>query len=145
MVHAAPLTMNISRMLCQKWVSRAGTSNYIPRILWDVITWRSWKLLLAQHPWYEKMHIFNIKRIMFRLVSWFEPQTRSMRSYDIVQCLDRVILQMMSRVPFPWIWTWNKCCRPNGSNLFPDMLLECPALFSYNATQEQVSYCGDMY
>ena len=28
----------IWRLVCQKQVSRAGTSNYIPQILWDVIT-----------------------------------------------------------------------------------------------------------
>ena len=37
-------------VLCQKQVSRAGTSNYIPQILWDVITCPCpWYLLLAQH------------------------------------------------------------------------------------------------
>ena len=37
---------------CQKQVSRAGTSNYIPQYLWDVITctW-PWYLLQAQHFW----------------------------------------------------------------------------------------------
>ena len=39
-------------VLFQKQVSRAGTSNYIPRILWDVITCPCpWYLLLAQHSW----------------------------------------------------------------------------------------------
>ena len=33
-------------MSCQKQISRAGASNYIPQILWDVITWY---LFLAQH------------------------------------------------------------------------------------------------
>ena len=28
----------VSGVLCQKRVSRAGTSDYIPQILWDVIT-----------------------------------------------------------------------------------------------------------
>ena len=39
-------------VLCQKQVSRAGTSNYIPQYLWDVVTcpFLSY-LLLAQHPW----------------------------------------------------------------------------------------------
>ena len=37
-------------MLCQKLVSMAGTSNYIPHILWDVITCPClWYLLLEQH------------------------------------------------------------------------------------------------
>ena len=40
-------------VLCQKLVSRAGTSNYIPHFLWDVITCPCpWYLLLAQHPWF---------------------------------------------------------------------------------------------
>ena len=35
-------------LVCQKQVSRAGTSNYIPHLLWDVITCpRPWYLLLA--------------------------------------------------------------------------------------------------
>ena len=40
-----------SGLLCQKQVSRARTSNYIPQFLWDVITcpW-PWYLLLAQYP-----------------------------------------------------------------------------------------------
>ena len=41
-------------VLCQKQVSRAGTSNYIPQILWDVITCPCpWYLLPAQHSSYE--------------------------------------------------------------------------------------------
>ena len=40
----------ISGVLCQKQVSRAGTSNYIPQILWDVITCPCpWYLLLVKH------------------------------------------------------------------------------------------------
>ena len=39
----APFTMHnlmimVCRLVCQKQASRAGTSNYIPRYLWDVIT-----------------------------------------------------------------------------------------------------------
>ena len=41
-----------SGVLCQKQVSRAGTSNYIPQILWDVITCSCpWYLHLTQHSW----------------------------------------------------------------------------------------------
>ena len=37
----------------QKQVSKAGTSNYIPQIQWDMITCPCpWYLLLAQHSWY---------------------------------------------------------------------------------------------
>ena len=37
-------------VLCQKQVSRAVTSNFIPQIPWDVITWPCpWYLLLTQH------------------------------------------------------------------------------------------------
>ena len=37
-------------VLCQEQVSRAGSSNYIPQYLWDVITYPCpWCLLLAQH------------------------------------------------------------------------------------------------
>ena len=42
-----------SRMLHQKQLSRAGTSNYIPQQLRDVITCTCpWYLRLAQHSWY---------------------------------------------------------------------------------------------
>ena len=37
---------DISEVLCQKQLSRAGTSNYIPQILWDVIT--------CPCPWYPR-------------------------------------------------------------------------------------------
>ena len=41
---------NMWGVLCQKQVSRAGTINYIPQYLWDVITCPcAWYLLLAQH------------------------------------------------------------------------------------------------
>ena len=41
------ITMNWKRV-CQKKVSSAGTSNHIPRILWDIIAWLCpWCLLLA--------------------------------------------------------------------------------------------------
>ena len=41
--------INIWGVLCQKQLSKAGTSNYIPYILWDVITCPCpWLLLLAQ-------------------------------------------------------------------------------------------------
>ena len=44
---------NIWRVLYQKYVSRAGTSNYISRILGDVITCpHPWYLLLIQHSSY---------------------------------------------------------------------------------------------
>ena len=40
----------VSGVLCQKRVSRAGTSDYIPQILWDLITCPyPWYLHLAQH------------------------------------------------------------------------------------------------
>ena len=40
---------HICGLLCEKQVSRAGTSNYIPQILWEVITCPCpWYLLLAQ-------------------------------------------------------------------------------------------------
>ena len=49
--HLRPGIAGIYRgVLSQKQVSRAGTSNYIPRYLWDVITYPyPWYLLLAYH------------------------------------------------------------------------------------------------
>ena len=51
-----PLTPPKWGPVCPKQVSRAGTSNYIPQILWDVITCPCpWHLLLAHKssysPW----------------------------------------------------------------------------------------------
>ena len=38
--------------VCQKQVSRAGTGNYIPQILWGVITWSClWYLFLLYNLW----------------------------------------------------------------------------------------------
>ena len=48
-------------VLCQKQISRARTSNYIPQILWDVITCPSpYYLLLAQHSLMMKYITWNI-------------------------------------------------------------------------------------
>ena len=53
--HCVWLSQNIVQILnwgvlCQEQVSRAGTSNYIPQYLWDVITCPSpWYLLQTQH------------------------------------------------------------------------------------------------
>ena len=42
-------------VLCQKQVSRAGTSNYIPQILWDVVTCSCpWYLLLGHRSLTDK-------------------------------------------------------------------------------------------
>ena len=59
----------ISRVLCQKQVSRAGRSNYIPQYLWDYITFPCpWYLLLAQHTSYNayvfhNQHPYNVSPI----------------------------------------------------------------------------------
>ena len=61
---------NIWGVLCQKKVSRAGTSKCIPQYLWDVITYPCpWYLLLGQHSWF----ILNLIII-----------TKSRSSYSIV-------------------------------------------------------------
>ena len=47
-------------MLCQKQLSRAGISNYIPQYQWDVITYPCpWYLLLAQHSSYHVQYILR--------------------------------------------------------------------------------------
>ena len=47
-VHRWPHAPIISGLLYHKWVSRAWTSNYIPQIMWDVITCPCpWYLLIA--------------------------------------------------------------------------------------------------
>ena len=56
------LVHNIFRVLYQKQVSRAWTSNYIPQYLWDVITCPCpWYLLLAQHSSYTR-HTVHLKK-----------------------------------------------------------------------------------
>ena len=53
---------HISWVLCQKQVSRAGTSNYTPQILWGVINCRwPWCRLLAQHPSFHRHPAFSYK------------------------------------------------------------------------------------
>ena len=52
-MHADVYAWCISEVLLQKQVSMAGTSNYIPQILWDVITCPCpWYLPLVQYPSY---------------------------------------------------------------------------------------------
>ena len=57
------------KKLCQKQVSKAGRSNYIPQYLWDVITFPCpWYLLLAQHSSYHSnvfhnQHPYNVSSI----------------------------------------------------------------------------------
>ena len=47
-------------VLCQKQVSRPGTSNYIPQYLWDVIACSCpWYPLLVQYTWTQKMRILS--------------------------------------------------------------------------------------
>ena len=46
----------MARVLCQNQISRAGTSNYIPQILWDVITCPCPCLPLFQHSAYRVIH-----------------------------------------------------------------------------------------
>ena len=54
--------MHIWGLLCQKRISRAGTSNYTPQHLWGVITCPCpWYLLLAQHSTYGTCHDDVIK------------------------------------------------------------------------------------
>ena len=56
--HRAHYDVNVMQECCarQQQVSRAGTSKYIPVILWDVITCPCpWYLLLAQHSSYWRL------------------------------------------------------------------------------------------
>ena len=51
-----------TQALCQKQVSRAGTNDYIPQILWDVIIGPfPWYLLLAQLSPYIYKHLCAIQ------------------------------------------------------------------------------------
>ena len=57
--HATVQSLWKSGVLCQEQISRTGTSNYIPHILWDVITCPcTWYLLLTE---YSSRH-----RVIFR-------------------------------------------------------------------------------
>ena len=52
---------DISVILCQKQISRAGTSNNIPQTLWDVITCSCpWYLLLAQRYSYQAPEYYSL-------------------------------------------------------------------------------------
>ena len=56
--HMAPVPTNPHTwsVLCEKQVSSAGTCNYIPQYLWDIITFPCpWYLLLAQHSSYDSL------------------------------------------------------------------------------------------
>ena len=58
------------RVLCQEQVSRAGTSNYIPQYLWDIITCPYPQyLLLVQHSWYGPWTAVHPKK--YTRGSWF--------------------------------------------------------------------------
>ena len=49
-------------VLCQKQVSRAGTSNYIPLILWDVITCACpWYLILLHNTTHTQKSIWIVR------------------------------------------------------------------------------------
>ena len=62
--------IHIWEVLCQKQVSRAGRSNYIPHYLWDVITCPCpWYLHLAQNSWYMVVYckkLFNFSSPWWR-------------------------------------------------------------------------------
>ena len=54
-------------VLCQKQVSRTGTSNYTPQILWDVITCPCpWYLLLTQYSSYDTWNHYTKRWIYIR-------------------------------------------------------------------------------
>ena len=71
--------MQAKCQVCQKQVERAGTNDYIPQILWDVIICSShWYLFLIQHSSYN-IDIYpkdSHKRIEYlkRLVSFVDSQ-----------------------------------------------------------------------
>ena len=64
---------HILGLVCRKQISRAGTSNYIPQILWDVITCPCpWYLILVHQSsymyiciWYYLLIVANIKYNLF--------------------------------------------------------------------------------
>ena len=58
--------MMISGLACQKHMSRTGTSNYIPQILWDVITCPS--------PWYP----FLPHKSSYKINSELSPSSHAM-------------------------------------------------------------------
>ena len=64
-------TYQISRVLCQKQVSKAGTSNYLPQIQWDVMICPCpGYLILAQHSshmnWIRFVHLWCTLRKWLR-------------------------------------------------------------------------------
>ena len=64
-LHLSCSNPSICGLVCQKQVSRTVTSNYIPQILWDVITFPCpWYLHLTQSP-----HIMSVLIILQVCVS----------------------------------------------------------------------------
>ena len=59
-------------VLCQKQVSKAGKSNYIPQYLWDVNTCPcTWYLLLEQHSWTENRGNYFMPTNLYIIFSMF--------------------------------------------------------------------------
>ena len=64
---------NIWGLLCKKQVSRAGTSSYIPQVLWDVITHPCpWYLFLAKHSSHVQSVVLGLNRIATNLGPIYE-------------------------------------------------------------------------
>ena len=89
-------TSNICGPVCQKQLSSAGIINYIPQILWDVITCPCrWYLLLAHKSSYEK-HLGNTSiplkqtnRTKHRHDLWYGPNVNQNQTAKIGTPLDR--------------------------------------------------------
>ena len=123
---------NMWGVFCQKQVSRAGTSNYTPQILWDVIASPCyWYLLLAQHAsqafrtsntwWRHQMETISALLAVCAgnspVTGEFPAQRPATRSFDIF--FDLGLYQQLSKqwrrrwFKTPWHSLWrycNECC-----------------------------------
>ena len=93
------MAIQIWGLVCQRQVSRAGTSNYIPQILWDVITCPCpWYLLLTHKsilwgvviypcPWHL---LLTHKSILWGVViypcPWYLLLTYKSMLWDVIRC-----------------------------------------------------------
>ena len=87
------LLQKISGMLCQKQISREGTNNYIPQILWDVITCLCpWYPLLVES--FSYIHMFYLRPSLLRTGNTYRTFEIYMYVYEICtrfHCLVAVI------------------------------------------------------
>ena len=102
--------------MCHKQVSRAGTNNYIPQILWDVITCPCpWYLLLAHKSSYTLTLLFYLSLI--RCV-WYMNKNQIDVLFNSNPCW--LTFQIIT-----WSWCLNTLRPRQDGRHFPDNIFKC--------------------